>query len=139
MTTPVPRPAVVDAHVHLWDLAVRPQPWTEDLPPLRGSFTAGEIDRVRAMNGVHAAIVVQAGDTTDETVDLMARSPRAAVKRSGLVTEADWTGWTQRHLDPVISPVAVYERPSRFWSQRGCSTCDGGTAPTSRASNHIYS
>jgi predicted TIM-barrel fold metal-dependent hydrolase len=37
MTTPVLRPAIVDAHVHLWDLAVRPQPWTEDLPPLRRS------------------------------------------------------------------------------------------------------
>ena len=37
MTTPVSSPTVIDAHVHLWDLAVWPQTWTEDLPPLRRS------------------------------------------------------------------------------------------------------
>jgi L-fucono-1,5-lactonase len=72
MTASASGPAVIDAHVHLWDLDVRPQPWTDDLPPLRRSFAAGDLRDVLGANGVDAAIVVQAGDTTDETTDLLA-------------------------------------------------------------------
>ena len=30
--------SILDAHVHLWDLAVRPQPWTTQFPVLQRSF-----------------------------------------------------------------------------------------------------
>jgi L-fuconolactonase len=239
-------PAVVDAHVHLWDLDARPQPWTDDLPPLRRSFTVGDLDGVLAANGVDAAIVVQAGDTTDETVELLAiaathprlagvigwvdlttgdvdkqlaslrsapggdrlvgvrhqlqiepdpqwlrrsdvrdglaavaeaglvydivvsndqlplvvetveavggarfvldhagkppirsgdlsrwrhdvetlaRCPRVAVKLSGLVTEADWTGWTQNQLDPVIGHVLTTFGPDRTMAGSDWPVC----------------
>jgi predicted TIM-barrel fold metal-dependent hydrolase len=33
----------VDAHHHVWDLTVRDQPWTTELPPLRRSFGFAEL------------------------------------------------------------------------------------------------
>jgi predicted TIM-barrel fold metal-dependent hydrolase len=33
----------VDSHHHVWDLAVRDQPWTEGLPPLRRSFSVDDL------------------------------------------------------------------------------------------------
>jgi L-fuconolactonase len=33
----------VDAHHHVWDLTVRDQPWTAELPPLRRSFGFAEL------------------------------------------------------------------------------------------------
>ncbi|HEY6493129.1 MAG TPA: amidohydrolase family protein [Trebonia sp.] len=72
---------VIDAHVHLWDLAARPQPWTAAFPVLRRSFLLPELERVLDEHGTDAAVVVQAGDTTDETLDLLAlagTTPRLA-------------------------------------------------------------
>jgi L-fucono-1,5-lactonase len=72
---------VLDAHVHLWDLAVRPQPWTAQFPLLQRSFLLPDLERVLDDHGTDAAVVVQAGDTTDETLDLLAlasTTPRLA-------------------------------------------------------------
>jgi L-fuconolactonase len=62
----------VDAHVHLWDLEVRQQPWTDPFPVLRRSFTVAELETTLRAYGVDGAIVVQAGDTDAETRDLLA-------------------------------------------------------------------
>jgi L-fuconolactonase len=64
--------AVIDAHVHLWDLAVRPQPWTEPFPALHRSFLLPDLREVLTAGGIDAAIVVQAGDSSGETLDLLA-------------------------------------------------------------------
>ena len=64
--------SVVDAHVHLWDLAARPQPWTAQFPPLQRDFLLPELEKVLDDHGVDAAVVVQAGDTVGETLDLLA-------------------------------------------------------------------
>lgn len=72
---------ILDAHVHLWDLTVRPQPWTDQFPPLRRSFLLPDLEQVLAGHGVDAAVVVQAGDTIGETRDLLAlagTTPRLA-------------------------------------------------------------
>ena len=72
---------VIDAHVHLWDLAARPQPWTAQFPVLRRSFLLPELESVLDGHGMDAAVVVQAGDTTGETLDLLAlaaTTPRLA-------------------------------------------------------------
>jgi L-fuconolactonase len=62
----------VDAHVHLWDLDVRPQPWTDPFPVLRRTFAVAELESTLRAYGVAGAIVVQAGDTDAETLDLLA-------------------------------------------------------------------
>jgi L-fuconolactonase len=72
---------VVDAHVHLWDLVARPQPWTARFPALQRSFLLPELESVLDDHGLDAAVVVQAGDTTGETLDLLAlaaTTPRLA-------------------------------------------------------------
>jgi L-fuconolactonase len=72
---------VVDAHVHLWDLAARPQPWTAQFPALQRSFLLPDLEKVLDDHGLDAAVVVQAGDTTGETLDLLAlaaTTPRLA-------------------------------------------------------------
>ena len=73
--------SVVDAHVHLWDLAARPQPWTAQFPALQRDFLLPELEKVLDEHGVDAAVVVQAGDTVGETLDLLAladTTPRLA-------------------------------------------------------------
>ena len=63
---------VIDAYVHLWDLAARRQPWTAEFPALQRSFLLPDLELVLDSHGVDAAVAVQAGDTTGETLDLLA-------------------------------------------------------------------
>ena len=50
---------------------------------------------------------IASGDLRTWRADLarLAALPNMAVKLSGLVTEADWAGWTQADLAPVIDHV----------------------------------
>lgn len=82
---------VLDAHVHLWDLAVRPQPWTAEFPVLQRSFLLSDLERVLDDHGTDAAVVVQAGDTTDETLDLLALAG-TATRLAGVVGWVDLDG-----------------------------------------------
>ena len=72
---PVPaRPAVVDAHHHVWDLSVRPQPWLDQdgLAPLRRDFTMADLEPEAATAGVIATVVVQTVSEPGETPELLA-------------------------------------------------------------------
>jgi L-fuconolactonase len=72
---------LVDAHVHLWDLVARPQPWTAQFPALQRSFLLPDLEKVLDDHGLDTAVVVQAGDTIGETLDLLAlaaSTPRLA-------------------------------------------------------------
>ena len=62
----------LDAHVHVWDLAVRPQPWTEDLPALRRSFGLGDVAADLRAAGQAGVIVVQTVASAAETRELLA-------------------------------------------------------------------
>lgn len=63
---------MIDAHVHLWDLAVRPQPWADPFPVLHRSFLLPDLAAVLGEHGVDSAIVVQAGDSYEESLELLA-------------------------------------------------------------------
>jgi L-fuconolactonase len=91
---------VVDAHVHLWDLDVRPQPWTDDFPVLKRSFGADELSELLAGNGVDRAVVVQGSDSWDETLDLL----RTA---SDQPTLAGVIGWVDLTRPDVAEQVAT--------------------------------
>lgn len=82
---------VLDAHVHLWDLSVRPQPWTAPFPLLQRSFLLPELEELLNAHGVHGAVVVQAGDTTRETIDLLALAA-ASPALAGVVGWVDLAG-----------------------------------------------
>ncbi|MGH3716169.1 MAG: amidohydrolase family protein [Micromonosporaceae bacterium] len=65
----VPR---IDAHHHLWDLAVRDQPWTAELPVLRRTFTVGELLPQLDAYGIDGTVLVQTVTLPGETPELLA-------------------------------------------------------------------
>ena len=64
-------PPRVDAHHHLWDLQVRDQPWTTELPMLRRSFGVDELAPQLAAHNITATVVVQTVPVPDETPELL--------------------------------------------------------------------
>jgi L-fuconolactonase len=62
----------IDAHHHVWDLAVRPQPWTDELPPLRRSFGLDELRPALRRNGIDGTVLVQTVPVAEETPEFLA-------------------------------------------------------------------
>ncbi len=60
-----------DAHVHVWDLAARPQPWTDGLPALQRSFSLDDVAADLRAAGQHGVIVVQTVASAAETRELL--------------------------------------------------------------------
>jgi len=74
-------PLILDAHHHVWDLAVRDPGWLheeqswadeESLAKLRRSFTAADLAAVATAEGVGATVAVQTDDDPAETPELLA-------------------------------------------------------------------
>ncbi|MFI2740330.1 amidohydrolase family protein [Streptomyces sp. NPDC018711] len=65
---------IIDAHHHVWDLDVRPQPWItgDSLAPLARSFSAADLAPEARAAGVTATVVVQTVCVPDETPELLA-------------------------------------------------------------------
>jgi L-fuconolactonase len=61
----------IDAHHHVWDLAVRDQPWTATLPQLRRSFGMDELRPSLADHSIDATILVQTIAVPEETPELL--------------------------------------------------------------------
>ena len=62
----------IDAHHHLWDLDVRDQPWTAELPALRRSFGIDELRPALVANEIDATVLVQTISVAAETPELLA-------------------------------------------------------------------
>jgi len=80
-------PAMLDSHVHLWDLAVREQAWIPAGSPLRRSFDVCDLRSALAGTPVTAVILVQAMNDADETADLICCAENVDIIR-GVI------GWT---------------------------------------------
>jgi L-fuconolactonase len=97
-----PAPAIVDAHHHLWNLGVRPQPWLDTssaLAPLRRNFLLPELAPQAAAVGVTATVVVQTVTEPGETPELLtlaATEPLVAAV----------VGWTDLAAPAVADTVA---------------------------------
>lgn len=85
----------VDAHLHVWDLAARPQPWTTGMPELERSFSLADAEAALAGNHFDTAIVIQTVTVPDETPELLALAAREPVV-GGVV------GWTDL-TDPDVA------------------------------------
>ncbi|MFE4372223.1 amidohydrolase family protein [Streptomyces sp. NPDC056835] len=85
----------IDAHHHLWDLAVRDQPWTRDIPALRRTFTAAELRPALDRNAIDATVLVQTIAVPEETPELLALA-------SGDPHVRAVVGWT-RLTDPGVA------------------------------------
>ncbi|HEY7012569.1 MAG TPA: amidohydrolase, partial [Streptosporangiaceae bacterium] len=65
---------IVDAHHHVWDLSVRPQPFLDQpgLEPLRRNFLLAELEPQAAAQGVTATVLVQTVTEPGETPEMLA-------------------------------------------------------------------
>ncbi|MEU5433390.1 amidohydrolase family protein [Streptomyces sp. NPDC020719] len=92
---------VVDAHHHLWDLAVRDQDWISapDLAPLRRDFLLDELRAGTAAAGVSATVLVQTVTVAEETPELLALAAGSELVR-GVV------GWTDLTAPGVADELA---------------------------------
>jgi L-fuconolactonase len=86
MMNAIPR---VDAHHHVWDLTVRDQPWTTELPPLRRSFGFAELRPHLQTHDVDGTVLVQTITVAEETPELLGLAAREPMVRRGLAAVAD--------------------------------------------------
>lgn len=80
----------IDAHVHVWDLGVRPQPWTAEFPLLQRSFALDDLTEDRTAAAIDAVVLVQADACFDETLDLLEQA-EAHTEVAGVVGWFDLT------------------------------------------------
>ncbi|MYX19787.1 amidohydrolase, partial [Streptomyces sp. SID8380] len=93
---------IVDAHHHVWQLSVRPQPWITGpgLAPLLRDFTLAELEPQARAAGVNTTVVVQTVSSEDETAELLALA--AGPGPVGAVV-----GWTDLTAPDVAERVAA--------------------------------
>jgi L-fuconolactonase len=89
----------IDAHHHVWDLAVRDQPWTAQLPALRRTFTIGDLRPHLATHDIAATVVVQTITVPDETPEMLSLAAAEPVV-AGVV------GWVDLTLDEIDDELA---------------------------------
>jgi L-fuconolactonase len=89
----------VDAHHHLWDLEVRDQEWTRDLPVLRRSFLFDELVPHLGVHGFDGAVLVQTITVPEETSEFLAMA-EASPDILGV------TGWVDLTDPEVASAIA---------------------------------
>ena len=96
-------PPIVDAHHHVWDLAVRDQDWItgEALAPLRRSFTAEELETQAAGAGVTASVVVQTVTVPGETPELLALAARSPL----IAAVVGWTDLTHPGIADTLAAL----------------------------------
>ena len=61
----------IDAHHHLWDPVVRPQPWMDPSWPINRRFGVEDLHEAVASTPVGATVVVQTTSSFDETGELL--------------------------------------------------------------------
>ncbi|MBL7261118.1 amidohydrolase family protein [Paractinoplanes lichenicola] len=88
----------IDAHHHVWDLAVRDQPWTAGLPRLRRTFTYGDLTADLDRHGIDGTILVQTVTVAAETPEMLALA-RATPRIVGVV------GWTDLTAPDVAERI----------------------------------
>jgi L-fuconolactonase len=92
-------PVIIDAHHHIWDLAVRDQDWItgDDMAVIRRDFSVDDLRPLAAAAGVTATIMVQTVTVAEETPEML-----AGVVDDPLV--AGVVGWTDL-TSPGIADV----------------------------------
>lgn len=91
----------VDAHHHVWDLAVRDQPWTVGpLEPLHRTFTVDELAPQARAHGVVGSVLVQTITVAEETPEFL-----ALAEGSDLV--AGVVGWVDLTAPDVADALAA--------------------------------
>jgi L-fucono-1,5-lactonase len=95
----------IDAHHHVWDLRVRPQPWTRDLPALQRNFVIDELRPSLARHGIDGTVVVQTVAVADETPELLA----LAASDPDVAGVVGWTDLTAAGVADRLAELAAPE------------------------------
>jgi L-fuconolactonase len=84
---------VIDAHHHVWDLAVRDQPWIRDLRPsvLQRNYSMADLRPAAEGAGVTGTVLVQTVTVPEETPELLALAAADSLI-TAVVGWADLTG-----------------------------------------------
>lgn len=91
----------VDAHHHVWDLAVRDQPWTTGpLEPLHRTFTLDELAPQAREAGVTSTVLVQTVTVAQETPEFLALA-------AGSDLVAGVVGWVDLTAHDVADAIAA--------------------------------
>ncbi|MGW0886183.1 amidohydrolase family protein [Streptomyces sp. NPDC002671] len=92
---------IVDAHHHVWDLAVRDQPWITGaaLAPLRRSFSLDDLRPAAEAAGVTATVLVQTITVAEET-------PEFLTLANGDPLVAGVVGWTDLTAPGIADTLA---------------------------------
>ena len=116
----------IDAHHHVWDLAVRDQPWMagDGMDPLRRSFGIDEYIAQARKNGIAASVVVQTVADISETEELL----DLAAATSQVTGVVGWVDLAQP-TSGRNSTDCWRDRPGRGWSA-SAAWCN--TSPTRR-------
>lgn len=94
----------VDAHHHVWDLTMRDQPWTADLPPLRRSFDIEALRPSLTAHGIDATIVVQTVCVAEETPELL----QLAAKDPAVAGVVGWVDLTAPDVDDRLAELRAH-------------------------------
>jgi L-fuconolactonase len=90
---------VVDAHHHVWDLAVRDQDWIAADSPLRRTFTVEDLTAEARAAGVERTVLVQTITVPEETPEFLALA-------AGHELVAGVVGWTDLTRPDVADELA---------------------------------
>jgi L-fuconolactonase len=92
---------LVDAHHHVWDLAVRDQEWINgpELAPLRRTFSLSDLRPPAERAGVGATVMVQTVTVPEETPEMLAQAASDPLV-AGVV------GWTDLTAPDVADTLA---------------------------------
>lgn len=93
-------PLRVDAHQHLWDLAVRPQPWTDPFPVLARSFGLNDLVPELRAHHIDGTVLVQ-------TVDLAAETPEMLTLAARRPEILGVVGWVDLQAPDVADQLAA--------------------------------
>ncbi len=97
--------SIVDAHHHVWDLAVRDQPWIAGPPmaPIRRSFGVDDLRPSAQAAGVSATVLVQTVTVAAETPEMLA----LAVADPLVAGVVGWTDLTSRAISDELARLAA--------------------------------
>ncbi|MFE4450105.1 amidohydrolase family protein [Streptomyces sp. NPDC056796] len=92
---------VIDAHHHVWDLAVRDQDWItgEELAPIRRTFTLADLEPEARAAGVAATVLVQTVTVAEETPEFLA----LADGNDLVAAVVGWTDLTAPHIADALA------------------------------------
>jgi L-fuconolactonase len=89
----------VDAHHHVWDLSVRDQEWTRNLPALRRSFFLDDLLPLLEQSDVRATVLVQTLNLAEETLELLV----LAKERSPVSGVVGWVNLRDEAVDDELA------------------------------------